>query len=36
MAANELVPEGVVVMCDCLMKECQHTSEKRKNHVGGK
>jgi hypothetical protein len=29
MAANELVREGVVVICDCLMKECQHTSEKR-------
>jgi len=29
MAANELVREGVVVMCDCLMKECQHILEKR-------
>ena len=28
MAANELVREGVVVMCDCLMKECQHILEK--------
>jgi hypothetical protein len=29
MAANELVREGVVIMCDCLMKECQHILEKR-------
>ena len=32
MAANELVREGGVVMCDCLMKECQqcqHILEKR-------
>jgi hypothetical protein len=28
MAANELVREGVVVMCDCLMKECQQILEK--------
>jgi hypothetical protein len=27
MAVNELVREGVVVMCDCLMKECQHILE---------
>jgi len=31
MAANELVREGVVVMCDCLMKECQHILEKKRN-----
>jgi len=34
MAANELVQEGVVVMCDCLMKECQNIKKKinkRKN-----
>ena len=24
MAANELVQEGVVVICDYLIKECQH------------
>jgi hypothetical protein len=39
MAANELVREGGVVTCDCLMKECQHILEKRdqrKNDVGGK
>jgi len=24
MAANELVREGVVVICDYLLKECQH------------
>jgi hypothetical protein len=38
MAANELVWEGVVI-CDYLMKECQHTLEKRnkrKNDIGGK
>jgi len=29
MAANELVWEGVVVICDCLMKECQQILEKR-------
>ena len=29
MAANELVRKGVVVMCDCLMKESQHILEKR-------
>jgi len=29
MAANELVREGVVVLCDNLMKECQHILEKR-------
>ena len=29
MAANELVREGVVVICDYLIKECQHTLEKR-------
>ena len=28
MAANELVREGVVVICDYLMKECQHILEK--------
>jgi hypothetical protein len=30
---------GIVVMCDCLMKECQHVLEKRnkrKIDVGGK
>jgi hypothetical protein len=39
MAANELVREGVVVICDYLIKECQHALEKRnkrKNDVGGK
>ena len=36
MAANELVREGVVVICDYLMKECQHILEKReKKYVGG-
>jgi len=30
MAANELVREGVVVICDCLMKERQHILEKKK------
>ena len=36
MAANELVREGVVI-CDYLIKECQHILEKRKgkNDVGG-
>jgi len=29
MAANELLWEGVVVMCDYLMKECQQILEKR-------
>jgi len=29
MAANELVREGVVVMCDYLIKECQHILGKR-------
>ena len=29
MAANELVREGVVVICDCLIKERQHILEKR-------
>jgi hypothetical protein len=28
VAANELVREGVVVICDYLIKECQHISEK--------
>jgi hypothetical protein len=28
MAANEPVREGVVVMCDYLMKECQYSLEK--------
>jgi hypothetical protein len=28
MAANELVREGVVVICDYLIKECQHILEK--------
>jgi hypothetical protein len=28
MAANELVREGVVVICDYLMEECQHILEK--------
>ena len=27
MAANELVREGVVVICDYLIKECQHILE---------
>jgi hypothetical protein len=30
MAANELVREGGVVICDCLMKECQQILEKKK------
>jgi hypothetical protein len=30
MAANELVREGVVVTCDCLVRECQHVLEKKK------
>ena len=29
MAANELAREGVVVLCDYLIKECQHILEKR-------
>jgi len=29
MAANELVQEGVVVICYCLMKECQQILEER-------
>jgi hypothetical protein len=29
MAANELVREGVVVICDYLMKECQQILEKK-------
>jgi len=29
MTANELVREGVVVICDYLMKECQHILDKR-------
>ena len=29
MAANELVREAVVVICDYLIKECQHILEKR-------
>jgi len=29
MAANELLREGVVVICDYLIKECQHILEKR-------
>jgi hypothetical protein len=33
MAANELVWEVVVVMCAYLMKECQHTLEKRKKNM---
>ena len=38
MAANGLAREGVVVICDYLIKECQHILEKRykgKNDVGG-
>jgi hypothetical protein len=38
MVANELVRERVVVICDYLIKECQHILEKRntrKNNVGG-
>jgi hypothetical protein len=30
MAANELVREGGVVICDYLIKECQHILEKKK------
>jgi hypothetical protein len=30
MTANELVREGFVMICDCLMKECQHILEKKK------
>jgi hypothetical protein len=29
MAANGLVQEGVVVICDCLMRECRHILEKK-------
>jgi len=29
MAANELAREGVIVICDCLIKECQHILEKK-------
>ena len=29
MAANELVREGGVVICDYLIKECQHILDKR-------
>jgi hypothetical protein len=29
MMANELVREGVVVICDYLIKQCHHTLEKR-------
>ena len=29
MAENELVREGVVLICDYLIKECQHILEKR-------
>ena len=29
MAANELVREGAIVICDYLIKECQHILEKR-------
>jgi len=29
MVTNELVREGVVVICDYLIKECQHILEKR-------
>ena len=28
MAANELVREGGVVICDCLVRECQHIKKK--------
>ena len=31
MAANELVREGVVVICDYLIKEFQHILEKKRN-----
>ena len=30
MAASELVREGVAVICDYLIKECQHILEKKK------
>jgi hypothetical protein len=30
MATNELVREGAVVICDHLIKECQHILEKKK------
>ena len=29
MAANELMREGVVLICDYLIKECQHILEKK-------
>jgi predicted nucleic acid-binding Zn ribbon protein len=29
MAANELVRQGVIVIYDYLIKECQHVLEKR-------
>ena len=29
MAENQLVREGVVVMCDSLMEECQQILEKK-------
>jgi hypothetical protein len=29
MAANEILREAVVVICDHLIKECQHILEKR-------
>jgi hypothetical protein len=36
MAANELVREGVVVICEYLIKECQHIKKNiKKNEVGG-
>jgi len=34
MAANELVREGVVLICDYLMKECQNILEKKRNKRG--
>jgi hypothetical protein len=36
IAANELVREGVVVMCDRLIKECQHILEKRNKRKKGR
>jgi hypothetical protein len=38
MAANDLVREVAVVMCDYLLKKCQHISEKRNKtkNDGGK
>jgi hypothetical protein len=37
MAANELVREGVVVICDYLIKEYQHIKKKtnKKKDLGG-